>query len=292
MQSVVLALLENMRPKQWTKNVIVFAGLFFAEDIFHLNKLKAALVAFFVFCMISSCGYLINDIMDRKKDRMHPKKRFRPIAAGKLPVWFALSSASLLFILSMYFSYKNSLSLGIIISVYFVLTVSYSLVLKRVIILDVMIIAAGFMFRAIGGAMAIDEVVSSWLILCTIFLALFLALTKRRAEAIALGDNAAMVRKTLKGYTPQILDQMINTVIAACLMAYALYTLDPSTIVKFETRNLIFTLPFVIYGLFRYQYLVYNSNIGETPEIALFNDVPILINILLYGITVMAIIYF
>ncbi|MBN1999712.1 decaprenyl-phosphate phosphoribosyltransferase [candidate division KSB1 bacterium] len=285
-------LLVSLRPKQWSKNIIVFAGLFFAKDIFKIIKIQAALIAFIAFCLISSCGYLINDILDRKKDRMHPKKKFRPIAAGKLPVWMALGCAALLFFISIFMSFQTSLQLGFIISVYFILTASYSLILKRVILLDVMTIAACFMFRAIGGAMAIDEKVSSWLILCTIFLALFLALSKRRAEAISLGDNAATVRKTLKGYTPQILDQMINTVTAACLMAYALYTLDPGTFDKFGTRNLVFTLPFVIYALFRYQYLVYNSNVGETPEIVLFTDIPILVNILLYGITVVAILYF
>jgi 4-hydroxybenzoate polyprenyltransferase len=186
----------------------------------------------------------------------------------------------------------KNLTLGLIIAFYFTLTLSYSLILKRLIVVDVMVIASGFMLRTIGGTIAIEEPISSWLIICTIFLALFLALTKRRAEVVNLGDNAATVRKTLAGYSISFLDQMINVVTAACLMAYALYTLDPATVEKFGTRNLMFTLPFVIYGLFRYLFLVHNRHLGEAPDVAILKDIPIILCIFLYAATVVAIIYF
>jgi 4-hydroxybenzoate polyprenyltransferase len=290
--SMPYQLLLSMRPKQWSKNVIVFAGLFFAEDIFNPEKIKAALFAFAAFCLISSSGYLINDVVDREKDKLHPVKRNRPIAAGKLAWQTAIAFAVVFILLSLYASFSNNLTLGLIIVFYFALTFSYSLLLKRLIIVDVMIIASGFMLRAIGGTIAIEEPISSWLIICTIFLALFLALTKRRAEVMNLGDNAATVRKTLAGYNLSFLDQMINVVTAACLMAYALYTLDPATVEKFGTRNLMFTLPFVIYGLFRYLFLVHNRNLGEAPDVAILKDIPILLCIFLYAATVVAIIYF
>ncbi len=280
-----------LRPKQWIKNVIVFAGLFFAEDISDVHKIIPAVLAFLLFCMVSSGGYLINDVMDRKKDALHPKKKLRPIASGRVPVAPALALAGILLLAGIGMSLSLRLSFGILIIFYVSLTISYSLLLKRIIILDVLVIASGFVLRAIGGTLAIEEAISSWLIICTIFLSLFLALTKRRSEIIALGENAATVRKTLAGYSPQFLDQMINTATAACLMSYSLYTLDSNTVAKFGTRNLAFTLPFVMYGLFRYLFLVHHHNIGESPEVALLHDKPIILCILLYVGTVTAIIY-
>ncbi len=288
----MLSLLSSLRPKQWVKNVVVFAGLFFAEDIFNKEKMIASAIAFVLFCFISSSGYLINDIFDKQKDALHPRKKRRPIASGKVSVSTAMFTAMVILFVVLYFAYRLNYFFGIIISGYFLLTVWYSLYLKRVVIVDVMIIASGFIFRAVGGAIAIDERVSSWLILCTLFLSLFLALAKRRAEMVTLGRQAGNVRITLTQYTPQFLDQMINTVTAACLMAYALYTLDSTTVEKFNTRLLILTLPFVIYGLFRYLYLVYTKNSGEAPETAILKDWPILICVLLYAVTVVLIIYF
>ncbi len=287
MKYIILA----MRPKQWIKNILVFAGVIFAEDLFNLQLIQDSIFAFIIFCMISSSTYLINDIVDRKKDAMHPKKKNRPIASGKVSVQLALILAIVLIITSQFFAYRLQLSFGIIISLYFVTTLLYSMVLKRIIILDVMIIASGFIFRAVGGTFAINEHVSSWLIICTMFLALFFALNKRRAELISLGDNAGSVRKTLSGYSLTFLDQMINVVTATCLVTYALYTLDAETVEKFGSRNLVFTLPFVIYGLFRYLYLAYHLNLGETPETTLVRDKPILICMAMYAISIIVIIY-
>ncbi len=288
---LLLNVLRSLRPKQWTKNVIVFAGLFFAEDMFDLKKIVPACLAFIVFCMVSSGGYLINDVMDRKKDALHPVKKFRPIAAGKVPVALAVILGLFLLIGSSLAGFRIDSAFGFLITFYMIMTVSYSLWLKRIIILDVLVIASGFVLRAIGGTLAINELISSWLIICTIFLSLFLALTKRRSEFMALGDHAASVRKTLSKYNAQFLDQMINTATAACLISYALYTLDSGTVQKFGTRNLAFTLPFVIYGLFRYLFLVHQHNAGESIENALLSDGPILLCIFLYAATVAAIIY-
>jgi len=281
----------SLRPKQWLKNVIVFAGLFFAEDFLVVSKILDTLAAFLLFCLVSSSGYLVNDVIDRNKDALHPRKRLRPIAAGRISPGTAIALAILLSVGSLAAAWNlNPLFFGIL-AAYLIFTYSYSLLLKRVIILDVLLIASGFVLRAIGGTIAAQEKVSSWLIICTIFLSLFLALTKRRSEVKTLGAQAAQVRSTLALYTVELLDQMINIVTAACLMAYALYTLDAGTVEKFGTRNLAFTLPFVIYGLFRYLYLVLHLNMGETPEVVLLHDRPILICILAYIGTVASILY-
>jgi 4-hydroxybenzoate polyprenyltransferase len=281
----------SLRPKQWTKNVLVFAGLVFARDIFHAEKLLSALLAFILFCTISSSGYLINDVLDREKDSQHPKKRVRPIAAGRVSPATAITIAVILGTTSLIASFSLNVNFGVVITSYFVLTSLYSLYLKNIVIVDVMIISSGFMFRAIGGAMAIRELSSSWLIICTIFLALFFALNKRKAEFLALKDDATAVRQTLGKYSEKFLDQMINTVSTGCIIAYALYTLDPETVAKFSTRNLVFTLVFVIYGLFRYLYLVSNRSLGESPELVILADKPILICIFLYAVTVFLAIY-
>lgn len=286
------ALIRSMRPKQWTKNVVVFAGLFFAVDIFDPEKILSAVLAFAMFCLVSSGGYLINDIVDKDRDALHPRKRNRPIAAGQLSVPIAIVTAALLLLVSFYFSFRSNPILGWTLLIYLSITLGYSFILKRLVILDVLAISSGFMLRAIGGTLAIHEPISSWLIICTIFLALFLALNKRRAEIITIGEHAGAVRKTLTLYNIQLLDHMITTITAACLIAYSLYTLDADTVAKFGTRNLIFTLPFVIYGLFRYLLVTQNQNSGETPENLLFNDKPLILCGLLYATTVVLIIYF
>jgi 4-hydroxybenzoate polyprenyltransferase len=281
----------SLRPKQWAKNVLVFAGLIFARDIFHVEKVLSTLLAFTLFCSISSSGYLINDLLDKEKDSKHPKKRLRPIAAGRVSTATAITIAVIFFTVSSIAGFSLNTNFGVVLTSYFILTFLYSLYLKNVIIVDVLIISSGFMFRAIGGTMAIRELSSSWLIICTIFLALFFALNKRKAEFLALKDDATTVRQTLGQYSEKFLDQMINIVSTGCIIAYALYTLDPETVTKFSTRNLVFTLVFVIYGLFRYLFLVSNRSLGESPELVIFADKPILICIFLYAVTVFLAIY-
>ncbi len=285
-------LFVSMRPKQWSKNMLVFAGLLFSRDIFILSKLTHALAAFLLFCLVSSATYLINDVVDRKKDALHPKKKNRPIAAGKLAPATALFFATFFVGISLVAAFRLDVYFGLILSTYFIFTLAYSFHLKNVIILDVLIIASGFVFRAVGGTFAIQENVSSWLIICTIFFALFMALGKRRAEIISLGDEAGDVRATLAHYDQTYLDHLITISTAACLMSYALYTLDTEVVEKFDTRMLVLTIPLVIFGLFRYLYLIYHLNLGETPENAVWGDRPILICVAVYITVVSLIIYF
>lgn len=282
----------SMRPKQWSKNLLVFAGLLFAQDFLIPAKIAQALVAFILFSLLSGSVYVFNDIIDRKQDVLHPKKQHRPIAAGKLSLRIAAFAAALMTFIGLLGAFRLEMSFGLVLSAYFILTCGYSLFLKNIVILDVLIIAAGFVLRAVGGTLAIQEEVSSWLIICTIFLALFLALGKRRAEIIALGAMAPHMRKTLAHYDRHFVDQLIIISTTACLMAYALYTLDPVTVEKFNTRNLVLTLPFVIYGLFRYLYLMYHNELGESPENAIWGDRAILFCLVLYLGAVVGIIYF
>jgi 4-hydroxybenzoate polyprenyltransferase len=284
-------LVISMRPRQWSKNALVFVGLLFAQDMLLLPKIQQAMTAFLLFCLTSGAVYLLNDVFDRKKDAQHPLKRFRPIAAGRLSSLTAAVVAIVLAAFSLYASFCLDGRFGAVITAYLVLTLAYSAALKNVIIVDVLIIASGFVLRAVGGAWAIQVEVSSWLIICTIFLSLFMALGKRRAETLTLGDHAGEVRKTLLRYDRAFLDQMIIISTAACLMSYALYTLDTETVTKFGTRNLVLTLPLVIYGLFRYLYLIYHENRGESPENAVLGDRAMLACALLYVLAVVVILY-
>jgi len=285
-------LVLSLRPKQWSKNVLVFAGLFFAKDIFNPDKIKAALMAFVCFCLMSSAGYVINDIMDREKDALHPRKKNRPIAAGAricllwlecLPLLLSSSAEYPVFILST--------SFGLILLLYLIFSVSLFDLYEKNNNYRCDYYSIGFHvpgYRRNAGHKRADFFLVDPLydIPHTFF-----STYKRRAEAMALGENASAVRTTLGLYSPQFLDHMINTVTAACLMAYALYTLDPATVAKFHSRNLVFTVPFVIYGLFRYLFLVYHQNMGEAVDTAIMQDKPILICILSYALTVIAIIY-
>lgn len=284
-------LLISMRPRQWSKNILVFAGLLFAQDMLRLPKIQQAMTAFLLFSLSSGAVYLLNDVFDRKKDAQHPLKRLRPIAAGRLSPIVAILAAVVFAAVSLFAAFRLDGRFGAVIAAYLVMTLAYSAALKNVIIVDVLIIAAGFVLRAVGGAWAIQEAVSSWLIICTIFLALFMALGKRRAETLVLGDHAGEVRKTLLRYDRAFLDQMITISTAACMMSYALYTLDSETVSKFGTRNLVLTLPLVIYGLFRYLYLVYHENRGESPERAILGDRAMLVCAVLYALTVVVILY-
>jgi len=279
---MVGSIIESLRPRQWTKNLLLFAGLLFSKNLFQVDLLFKAAVGFVIFCFLSGAEYIINDIIDLKQDRAHPLKSRRPIASGRLPVSLAVVVAVVLAIGGIVSSFLLSRAFGWIAVTYFVLVLGYTLVLKRVVILDVIIIALGFVLRAVAGAAVIGVSISSWLLICTTFLALFLALSKRRHELILLGENATLHREILEEYSPYLLDQMVAVVTASTVMAYALYTTSAETVEKFGTRNLIFTLPFVLYGIFRYLYLVHQKNMGGSPEQILIRDLPMIINIFLY----------
>lgn len=289
---MVRALLVSLRPRQWTKNFFIFAALLFSKNIFDGAKVGSVLGAFLIFCIMAGSTYLFNDLIDIDKDCLHPEKCRRPIASGSLPVGFARIATVLLLLLSLGGAYVLSTPFFVVAAAYLLLQVVYSLVLKHVVILDVMAITAGFALRVLAGAVVINVAISSWLIICTLLLALFLALCKRRHELTLLADSAQTHRSVLGHYSIPLLDQMISVVTSSTVIAYALYTLSDQTITKFGTPNLVYTVPFVIYGIFRYLYLVHIKNAGGSPEMLLVTDIPLLSGIALWGIAAAAIIYF
>ena len=282
-----------MRPQQWTKNLVIFAALIFSKHLFILHDLLVSIAAFGLFCLVSGSLYLFNDIADIEKDRLHPRKKKRPIASGELPVKTAAAAAALFLPLSIVLSFFLSPAFGANLAAYAVLVTSYTYFLKRVVILDVILIAGGFVLRATGGAMLISVDFSPWLIICTFLLALFLAISKRRNEIMILEKQGTMSahRYVLAEYSLPLLDQMTAITSASTLIAYALYTFDERTVQVFETNRLGFTIPFVIYGLFRYLYLVHQREEGGSPEMVLLSDPGILLDVLLWIATACAIIY-
>lgn len=288
---MIKAIIISLRPQQWTKNFLVFAGLIFSKNVSDLNSILSSIFAFVIFCLISGSTYIINDIIDIEKDKLHPLKSKRPLASGKLKKSTALGIAFSILMPSILLAFYFSPSFGGIVSGYAILTLSYSLYLKRIVIVDVIIIAIGFVLRALSGVVVLNVEISSWLLVCTIFLALFLALAKRRHELTSLGKDSSNHRKALSEYSVHLLDQMIAIVTASTVMAYALYTTADMTIQRFGTRNLVFTIPFVLYGIFRYLYLIHQKSLGGNPEKILLSDKPFIINVTLYIIVTILIIY-
>jgi 4-hydroxybenzoate polyprenyltransferase len=290
-RSLATNLLLSLRPTQWTKNVIVFAGLIFSERLLDPRAATHAMVAFAVFCLLSSVVYLVNDVRDREADRRHPVKSRRPIASGALSARAALAAALALTAISLSAAFAINAPFGLVAVAYVGLMVLYSATLKHVVILDALTIAVGFVLRAIGGAVAIDVEFSHWLLLLTLLLALFLALSKRRAELVTLADDAHSHRKILAEYSPYLLDQMIGVVTASTLLAYAFYTISPETVQKFHTDRLLWTVPFPLYGIFRYLYLVHQRDGGGNPSEALVTDRPLLVCVALWAAAVIVILY-
>ncbi|HZP56258.1 MAG TPA: decaprenyl-phosphate phosphoribosyltransferase [Dehalococcoidia bacterium] len=276
-------LLKSMRPRQWTKNGIVFLALIFSVgQEYHLGqpdtwvpKLLESLVAFACFALVSSADYLVNDIRDIEQDRVHPRKSRRPIAAGLLPVNVAWGAAVVLAVVGNAGAFALDWKTGLVILAYTGLMVAYSYRLKHVVLLDLMVIAAGFVLRAMAGALAIDVPISPWLYVVTALGALFLGINKRRAELELLQDGAGNHRKILDEYSLELLDQMASTVTAATLMAYGLYTFTAEGLPK--NHSMMLTIPFVLYGIFRYLYLVNVRKEGGSPEDVLLKDVPIIL---------------
>lgn len=289
--SLAASLFLALRPAQWTKNLIVFAALIFGQRLLDGEAVARATVAFLAFCALSGVVYLFNDIVDREADRQHPLKRFRPIAAGHLTVGVALGGAAALLLVALVASFWLGAAFVAHAAAYVGLQLAYSLGLKRQVILDVLSIALGFVIRASAGGAAIDVPISQWLLVCTILLALFLALAKRRHEITLLGDEAARHRAILGEYTPYLVDQMIAVVAASTLMGYAVYTVSSETVQRFGTPWLGLTLPFPLYGIFRYLYLVHRRSQGGSPTELLLADRPLLLCVALWGATVVALIY-
>lgn len=285
------ALIRSLRPHQWAKNLFVLAPLVFGHGLLRGDLLLTGLLATASFCAGSSAVYLFNDLRDREADRNHPVKRHRPIAAGTLPASLAvLAAVALLAAAGGAGAWLGGGFLAVL-AAYVVLNLAYTLGLKEVVILDVMIVAVGFVLRVLAGGAAVGVEVSRWLLLCTIFLALFLAFSKRRHEIELLEDDAPAQRGVLHQYSPAFLDQMINVVTASAVVSYAIYSISPETTEKYDTQDLVYTIPLVLFGIFRYLYLVYQRPGRDSPTEAILTDVPFVLNLLLWGATVLWIVY-
>lgn len=283
-------LLITMRPKQWTKNVFIFAALLFDIKLLDVTYVGRTTLAFILFCILSGSVYLINDLTDIDRDRQHPVKRNRPLASGGLSKSWAVSAAIVLPIIALSLSFLLQPLFGLIALVYFVIQLFYSFGLKDVVILDVLIIAAGFVLRvAAGSAVAEAERFSPWLYVCITLLALFLALGKRRNELLLLEASALGHRKVLQEYSPQLLDEMIALVTSSTVIAYSLYTFSAENLPP--NKSMMLTIPFLLYSIFRYLYLIYQKNLGGSPEEILLRDVPFVISNLCWGVTVVLILY-
>jgi 4-hydroxybenzoate polyprenyltransferase len=290
MERPVTALVRSMRPEQWTKNLIVFAALIFGRRLFDPAAVGLSLAAFLIFCALSAVVYLLNDVMDRDVDRLHPFKSRRPIASGELSARAALTVAAVLGAIAVAAAAWLRPEFGLVAATYVALFAAYSRVLKHIVILDVLTIAIGFVLRAGAGAVVIGVPMSHWLLVCTILGALFLGLCKRRHELTLLTDTATGHRPILEEYNPYLLDQMIGVVTASTLMAYIIYCTSSETIEKFGTERLVLTTPFPIYGIFRYLYLVHQRGAGMPSEV-LLTDRPLIACIILWALAVIAIIY-
>lgn len=284
-------LVRLLRPAHWAKNVFVLAPVVFAQELTNAEAVKSAVLAFAAFCLASSAVYVFNDIRDREEDRRHPFKRHRPLAARSV----SLGSAWTLMVLLVATALVLSVSLGwqflAVLLTYLALNQLYSLGLKHVVILDVMIISLGFVLRVLAGGAATGVQISAWIVLCTFFIALFLAFSKRRHELILLADEASDQRPVLSQYSPAFLDQMINVVTASTVVSYAMYAIAPETTEKFHTQHLIYTIPMVLFGIFRYLYLIYQKTSRRNPTEAILRDPAFLINILIWGLAVLLIVY-
>ena len=290
-RSPAIGLVHSLRPSQWTKNLIIFAALIFGQRLLDVRSVLYAGLAFAIFCALSGVVYLVNDIADRDADRRHPVKMHRPIASGELRVSTAMTAAVVLATLALAGAFWLNTTFGVLAATYVGLLALYSGPLKHIVIIDVLTIAIGFVLRAAAGAVAIDVPISHWLYVLTILLALFLALSKRRHELVLLADRATGHRRILEEYSPYLLDQMISVVTASTLVAYAFYTVSPETVAKFGTDYLGLTLPFPLYGIFRYLYLVHQKEGGGSPAEMLLTDRPLLVCVALWGVAVAIIIY-
>ena len=284
-------LLQTLRPTQWVKNLFVLAPLVFAQKLTAPTPLKQGLLALVAFCCASSAVYIFNDYRDRVEDRNHPLKRSRPIASGQLPVSLALSTLAGLLLVSAGIAVTLGDNFLIALSAYLAINFLYTTALKSVVILDVLIIAMGFVLRVLAGGFAVHVQVSAWLLLCTSFLSLLLAFSKRRHELVLLSEEATSQRQVLSHYSLKFLDQMINVVTASTVVSYAVYAISPETAQRFNTEYLILTMPFVLFGIFRYLYLVYQKPERANPTEAILRDGPFLTNLALWGAAVLWIVY-
>ena len=285
------ALIKAMRPRQWTKNGFIFFGLIFDKQLFLVEPFLRTVIGFFLFCLVSSAVYLFNDISDVEADRTHPEKKFRPIASGQLPVNIAVSAALVLIFLAIPLGYLLSPVFAVILSAYLITNLLYSRWLKHVSILDVLIISSGFVLRVAAGIAIIAPVerFSPWLYMITVLFSLYIGLGKRRAELNLLATGAAAHRKVFEGYTIPLLDQYITIVSGMTIVAYSLYTFSAPNLP--ENHSMMLTIPFVVYGIFRYLQLIQFGHAAGSPDEVALKDRPLQITVLLWGLSVMAIFY-
>ncbi len=292
----MFALVEALRPKQWTKNLLVFAGILFSQQASNPALLLRATIGFFTFSLVAGTVYLLNDLRDLEADRLHPKKRKRPLASGRLPV--AVARVALVPIVAVVAAAAWWLGREFVVvcGLYLAMNFAYSYWLKRQVLIDVFVIALGFVLRAIAGVELLrpvspDTAISPWLLLCTFFGALFLGLGKRRREIENAGDSASSQRSVLRQYSVTSLDSLLVVTASSSLLSYALYTIWPATVEKFGTENLIYTVPIVAYGIFRYLHLLHASNETEDPSQVLLADRPLGATVVVYLVTVLLTLY-
>ncbi|MFI5371903.1 MAG: decaprenyl-phosphate phosphoribosyltransferase [Candidatus Eisenbacteria bacterium] len=289
-------MIEALRPRQWTKNLLLFAGVIFSQHLRDPRLLGRAAVGFVAFSLLAGIVYVVNDLRDVEQDRQHPRKRLRPIPSGRLSMTAARIALVPIAAVVIALSWWLGPGFAVTALVYMALNLAYSFGLKHQVLLDVFVVALGFVLRAIAGVQLLVPVapgteLSPWLLVCTFFGALFLALGKRRRELTNAGDTAAVRRAVLDHYTPELVDQLLVIAAAASLMSYALYTIWPGTVAKFHTEALLFTVPFVAYGLFRYLWLIETTEHSEDPSQILLTDRPLAVNLLLYLGVVLVILY-
>ncbi|MEC0206303.1 decaprenyl-phosphate phosphoribosyltransferase [Paenibacillus lautus] len=275
----------QLRPKQWTKNLLVFAAFVFSIDKVAVFEVFDVLFAFLLFCTVSGCVYIFNDFMDREADRNHPEKKNRPIASGKLNPYFAILVGSIIVLCSFLAAYLLESLFSLVLVIYFILNLAYSIKLKHVVIIDIMTIATGFVLRALAGGIVIEVDFTPWFLICVFLLSMLLAIGKRRHELILLTDNKESHRKVLQSYSVPLLDQMTNVVVTATITSYSIFTFMSG-----RTLNLMWTIPIVMYGVFRYLYVVHMHGKGGKPEELLLQDKGILFTVLFYGMAVIVII--
>ncbi len=287
---MLINLLKTMRPKQWPKNVFIFTALVFVEELFTPVPLFRTMAAFIFFCLMSSAVYLINDVVDIEKDRQHPTKRLRPLPSGQLKPSVAIAAGVVIPLITLPLSFLLDRYFGFVALAYFLTMTVYSFVFKNIVILDVLTVAAGFVLRAVAGAVVISVPISPWLYVCTTLLALFIGISRRRHELILLAENANEHRASLNEYTLPLLDQMTAVVTSATIIAYSLYTFSAPNLPP--NHAMMLTIPFVLYGLFRYLYLIHVEGKGGTPEEIFLSDLPMMIALGLWALAVIAILYY
>jgi 4-hydroxybenzoate polyprenyltransferase len=276
----VHAFVRATRPLQWTKNLLVFAGIVFAAELSDAERWLEAVLIFIAFCLASSASYLVNDVHDLAEDRAHPIKRLRPVASGELSLTVALAAAAVLALLAFAVAVPTGWESLAFVAAFLALQIAYTVWLKHVVLVDVLVIASLFVLRAAAGAVGIDVRLSPWLVLCSGLLALFLALGKRRGELVLVGAELTPGRPVLEGYSLELVDQLISIVSAATISAYSIYTFTAT-----DSSAMMLTIPFVLFGLFRYLYLIHHHDAGEEPDRVALTDVPIIVTVALWVVT-------